>query len=168
MTGVLGRDLHDDADAERGQRLAVELGGAGDVAHAHADMVDHRLRSLDETASLLGALDHLALERGDGCRRVQPFGAGLGAVQDGVAAIEAERVLEVVKPLAGPLVAAVFDPAVGLKQDGRAEIAVAVPPVRRAGGRAAGAQDALVEPVELLPVLVALAPLLLRRRASRS
>jgi hypothetical protein len=64
-----------------------------------------------------------------------------------VAAVEPERVFELVEPLAGALVAAVLDPAVGLQQDGRTEIAVGVPPIRRAGGRAAGAQDALIEAV---------------------
>src|SRR3546814_11958563 len=48
------------------------------------------------------------------------------------------------------LVAAVGDPAVGLQQDGRAEEAVGIPPVAGAGGRAAGAEDALIEAVELL------------------
>src|SRR3546814_10418844 len=35
-------------------------------------------------------------------------------------------------------------------QDGRAEEAVGIPPVAGAGGRAAGAEDALIEAVELL------------------
>jgi hypothetical protein len=65
-----------------------------------------------------------------------------------VAAIEPEGIFELVEPLAGALVAAVLDPAFGLKQDSRAEIAVAVPPIGRTGGRAAGAQDALIEAVE--------------------
>src|SRR3546814_19899809 len=56
----------------------------------------------------------------------------------------------VVEALAGHLVAAVGDPAVGLQQDGRAEEAVGIPPVAGAGGRAAGAEDALIEAVELL------------------
>src|SRR3546814_21019991 len=54
------------------------------------------------------------------------------------------------RSLAGHLVAAVGDPAVGLQQDGRAEEAVGIPPVAGAGGRAAGAEDALIEAVELL------------------
>src|SRR5262249_10883098 len=96
-------------------------------------------RSWLRPPTLLGALDHLTLERSDRCRRVQPLGAGLGAVENGVAAIEAERVLEIVEPLAGPLVAGVLDPAIGLEQNGRPKIAVAVPPVGRASRRAAGA-----------------------------
>jgi len=52
-------------------------------------------------------LDHQALDVGDGLGRVEMLGAGLGAVHDGVAAVEPERVLEVVEPLAGRLVARV-------------------------------------------------------------
>src|SRR5579883_2889857 len=88
------------------------------------------------------------LDLADRLGGVEVLGAGLGAVHDGVAAIEAERVLELVETVAGRLVAAVGDPAEGLQQDGRAEIALGVPPVARAGGRAAGAEDALVIAVE--------------------
>ena len=108
-----------------------------------------------------------ALDVGDGLGRVEVFRAGLGAVHDGVAAVEPERVFQIVEPLAGRLVARVGDPAVGLQERGRAEIAVGIPPIARARGRAAGAQDALVEPVEFLAVVVALLPLLLRRRRHR-
>src|SRR5262245_7780833 len=94
-------------------------------------------------------LDHQLLDLGDRLGRVQALRTGLGAVHDGVAAIEPERILELVETLAGRLVAAVGDPAIGLQQDGRAEIAVAVPPVARAAGRAAEAEDALPEAVEL-------------------
>src|SRR3954447_25607237 len=112
-------------------------------------------------------LDHLHLELGDGFRRVEALRAGLGAVHDGVAAIEAERILEIVEPLAGGLIPRIRHPAVGLEQRGGTEIALAVPPIARARGRAAGAENALVEPVELLAVLVALLPFLLRRRRGR-
>src|SRR5215217_6608632 len=58
--------------------------------------------------------DHQFLGLGDGLGRVQALGADLGAVHDGVAAIELERVLEVVEALVRGVVAAVGDPAVGL------------------------------------------------------
>src|SRR5262245_26337944 len=90
--------------------------------------------------------------------------AGVGAVHDGVAAVEPERILEIVEPLAGCLVAAVHDPAVRLQERGRAEEALRVPPVARARRRAAGAQDALIESVEPAAVVVALPPLLLGLR----
>src|SRR5690606_11461708 len=89
------------------------------------------------------ALHHQLLDLADGLGRIEALGAGLGAVHDGVAAVEPERVLELVEALAGRLVAAVGDPAVGLQQNRRSEVAVAVPPVARAGGRAAEAEDAL-------------------------
>jgi hypothetical protein len=41
VAGLFRRDLHDDAVAERAERLQVELGGADNVAHIEADMVDH-------------------------------------------------------------------------------------------------------------------------------
>src|SRR5262249_6206734 len=90
--------------------------------------------------------------------------AGVGAVHDGVAAIEPERVLELVEPLAGRLGAAVDDPALRLQEGSGAEEAIAVPPVARARGRAAGAEDAFVEAVELAAVLMALPPFFLGRR----
>ena len=51
-------------------------------------------------------LDHLQLELGDGFGGIETLRAGLGAVHDGVAAVEPERIFEVVEPLAGGLVAA--------------------------------------------------------------
>src|SRR5688572_3100013 len=108
----------------------------------------------------LAPLHHQLLDLADRLRRVQSLGAGLGAVHDGVAAIEPERVFQVVEPVAGCLVARIRDPAIGLQQDGGAKIAVAVPPVARARGRAAEAQDAFpqaVEPGALLRRLRALA-----------
>src|SRR5499426_1236848 len=109
-------------------------------------------------------LHHHPLDFGNGLGGVEALRAGLGAVYDGVAALEAEWILEVVETLAGRLVAGVLDPAVGLQPRGRAQEALAVPPVARAGGRAAGAQDALVEAIEFQAVLVALLPFLLRGR----
>src|SRR4029453_17447953 len=79
------------------------------------------------------ALDHQLLDLGDGLGGIEALRASLGAVQDGVAAIQAERVFQVVQALAGRLVAAVLDPAMGLQQHGGAQIAVAVPPVARTG-----------------------------------
>src|SRR5690606_18866711 len=110
------------------------------------------------------ALDHQLLDLGDRLARVQTLGAGLGAVHDGVAAIEPERVLEEIQPLARRLVAAVGDPAPGVQQRRRTHVAIAIPPPAGAGGRAAGAEDALVIAVKPVPVFDGLAPLGLRRR----
>src|SRR3990170_2597411 len=91
---------------------------------------------------------HQLLDLGDRLGRVEVLGAGLGAVHDGVAAVEAERVLERVETLAGMLVAAVDDPAIGLQQDRRAEKAIAVPPIAGTRRLAAEAQDAFPHAVE--------------------
>src|SRR5271170_2448288 len=109
-------------------------------------------------------LDQRALDVGDRLRRIEVFWAGLGAIHDGVAAVQPERVFQIVEALAGRLVARIHDPALRLQQRGRAEEAVGIPPIARARGRAAGAQNALVEPVKLLPVVMALLPFLARRR----
>src|SRR6266481_10182108 len=97
-------------------------------------------------------LDHLQLQLGNRLGRIEALRARLGAVHDGVAAVEPERVLEIVESFAGGLIAGILHPARRLQQRGGAEEAVAVPPVARAGGRAAGAQDALVEAVELFAI----------------
>src|SRR5713101_9590456 len=109
-------------------------------------------------------LDHHQLEFGNRLRRIETLRAGLGAVHDGVAAIEPERVLKIVEPLAGGFVARILDPPRCLQQGCRPKEALAVPPIARARRRAAGAQNAFVETVEFLAVLVALPPFLLRRR----
>ena len=72
---------------------------------------DHQITT-DDAASpdertLHLPLDHHALDLGDGLGGVEALRAGLGAVHDGVAAIEPERVFEIVEPLARRLVAAV-------------------------------------------------------------
>ena len=84
------------------------------------------------------------------------LGTDLGAVHDGVATVQLEGVVELGQALLGVVVAAVLDPAVGLHQHGGAEVLVGVPPVRRARGGAARAEDALVHTVELGPILPAL------------
>lgn len=58
--------------------------------------------------------DHHLLDLGDCLGRVQPFGAGLGTVHDGVTTIELERVMQIIQPLARGLVAAVDQPAIGM------------------------------------------------------
>src|SRR5579883_730602 len=125
----------------------------------------------DSTIGILarsnGPLDQQLLDLGDRLRRVEALRTGLGAVHDGVAAVEAERVLEIIEPLALGLVAAVGQPAIGLQQDRRAEVALALPPVGRAGGRAAEAQDALPQAVELGALLGRLQALASRRLGGR-
>src|SRR5436190_14244745 len=82
------------------------------------------------------AFDHHLLDFGDGLRGVQILRAGFGAVHDRMAAIQAERIFEIVQPFAGSLVARIDDPAVCREQGGGPEVAIAVPPVARTGSRA--------------------------------
>src|SRR3569623_772731 len=112
-----------------------------------------RVGAAATVASLQNALGLELLDLGDRLGRVETLGAGVRAIHDRMTAIEAERILELVEPLAGHLVAAVGEPAIGLEQDRRTEELVAVPPIARARGRAAGAQYALVEAVELRALL---------------
>ena len=81
-------------------------------------------KGLIDQARLDLALDHLHLEFRDGLGGVETLRARLGAVHDGVAAVEAERILEVVETFAGGFVTGILDPAGGLKKGGRAEEAV--------------------------------------------
>ena len=81
-----------------------------------------------------------------------------------MATIEPEWILDKVEPLSGRLVTRILQPTAGLEQCRGAEVAIAIPPIARAGCCAAGAQDAFVETIELLAVAFALAPFLLRGR----
>src|SRR5690606_6372776 len=110
------------------------------------------------------ALDHHLLDFGDGLGWVQALRASLCAVHDCMATVEAERIFKIVQTLACCLVAAVDQPTIGLKQNSGAEVTVAVPPVARTGGGAAGAQNALVKTVQFLAVVMALLPFLGRGR----
>jgi hypothetical protein len=58
-------------------------------------------------------LDHQLLDLADRLSRIKAFRAGLGAIHDGVAAIELERVLQRIQALACRLVPAIGDPAIG-------------------------------------------------------
>src|ERR1043165_1528465 len=122
------------------------------------------MNALNEQPGLQLPLDQRSLDFGDRLGWIEALRAGLRAVHDGVAAVELERIIERIEPLAGLLIARIDDPASCLQQRRRAHVFLWVPPVARARGRAAGAQDALVEPVELLAVLLRLFPFLLGRR----
>ena len=106
----------------------------------------HRVRACRvDTASEAGTArsipafrEHL-LGFSDRPGRVEPLRTRLRAVHDRVAAIQPERVFQVVEPFTGGLIAAIDKPAIGLQQNGGAKIAVTVPPVARTAGRAAGA-----------------------------
>lgn len=99
---------------------------------------------LTKSHRLLDLLDRLA--------GIQPLRTRPRAVQDGVAPVQAHAVVQHLLALGRALVARVGEPAVRLQEHGGAEVLLAVPPVRGARGRAAGAEDAFVEAVELLAV----------------
>mmetsp|Transcript_36413 Transcript_36413/g.114130 ORF Transcript_36413/g.114130 Transcript_36413/m.114130 type:complete len:295 (-) Transcript_36413:144-1028(-) len=99
---------------------------------------------------------HALLDVRNGLARVEVLRARLAAVHDGVTPVELEGVVQLLEALLGDGVAAVLDPPEGLHEHGRPEVGVRVPPVARAGGGAARAEDALVHAVELLAVLARL------------
>lgn len=74
-----------------------------------------------------------------------------------MAAVEGHAVVEGLAALGGALVTRVGEPAVGLEEDGGAQVLLGVPPVRGARRGAAGAENALVEAVELVALLNRLA-----------
>ena len=62
----------------------------------------------------LVAISEHFLDAADGLSRVETFGAGLGAVHDGVAAVELEAVVQRLQTLLGLLVSRINNPTVGL------------------------------------------------------
>lgn len=100
---------------------------------------------------------HALLDLGNRQRRVEALGACPRAVKNGVASVQAHAVVEGVLALGLLLVTRVGDPAVRLEKNSGSEVLLLVPPVGRAGCRAAGAENAFVETVELLAVLLGLA-----------
>lgn len=76
-----------------------------------------------------------------------------------MAPVKTHRVVQCRLALGSLLVSGVSQPAVGLKKDGGAKVFFRVPPVGRAGCRAAGAENAFVETVELLAIRLALTEL---------
>ena len=54
------------------------------------------------------------------------------------------------------LITRIGEPAVGLEKNGGTQVLLGVPPVRGAGGAAAGAENALVQTVELAAVFLCL------------
>mmetsp|Transcript_45657 Transcript_45657/g.102900 ORF Transcript_45657/g.102900 Transcript_45657/m.102900 type:complete len:207 (-) Transcript_45657:234-854(-) len=98
------------------------------------------------------ALCHLQLNLGDSFARVQVLGARLAAIHDRLAPVHLESVVEERQALLLLSVPAVCQPTVRLQQDGGPQVLILIPPVRGARRRAARAQDALVEAVQLCAV----------------
>lgn len=128
-----------------------------------------RLRALQRTLqhALGRAKAEVLLQLGNRLGRVQTLGARTSAVEDGVATVKRERVLEHVAALVRGIVTRVDDPAVSLHKHSRAKVHVLVPPVRRARRRAARAENALVQAINVTALLRALLELVALRRWRR-
>lgn len=85
-------------------------------------------------------------------------------IENGVASVQTELVLQLLLPVRAVRISRVCNPPVRLHERRGPEVLVLVPPVARAARRAARTQDALVQPVELLAVVLALQELALRGR----
>ena len=98
----------------------------------------------------------------DGLGGIETLGANLGAVHDGVALVDLELVVsQELDALVADGIARIIDPTEGLQQDGGTEVLLlGSPPVRGARSGAASAQDALVQTVQILTLLLCLHHLL--------
>src|SRR5690606_19697755 len=89
----------------------------------------------------------------DGAGWVQSLGTNCDTVHDSTATEDTERVLKPGQTLGSSCVTAIGEEAIGLQQTGRSDELVGIPPERGTIGTAAGAQDALVQSIQLSPVL---------------
>jgi hypothetical protein len=73
-----------------------------------------------------------------------------------MAPVQTHTVIQGRLPLFLLLIPGIGEPTITLQQHGGAKVLLGIPPVARAGGRAAGAEDAFVQAVELLPFFLRL------------
>jgi len=109
---------------------------------------------LSERAALLGR--QFELDLSNGRSRVKALRACTSAVKNGVAAVHAHLVLELLATLLLVRVSRICHPPVRLHERRRSKILILVPPVAWATRRAASAEDALVHAIKLLSFLRAL------------
>jgi len=112
-------------------------------------------QTLERDKRLVHLVDGV-LQLVDGATGVQLLGTRVRAVHDRVAAVQLVGVVQTLQTLLRHLVTRVRDPTVRLLEDGGTQILVGVPPVGRTRRRAASAQNALVQTVQLLAILVRL------------
>ena len=105
----------------------------------------------------------LLFDRRNGLAGVQMFGTHLGTIHNGMTTVQFKGVVEVAQSFDGPSVPTVFDPSIGLHQNGGSQILVTVPPVTGTTGTATGTQDTLVHTIQLGAVLFGLQMFLLMR-----
>mmetsp|Transcript_30110 Transcript_30110/g.49790 ORF Transcript_30110/g.49790 Transcript_30110/m.49790 type:complete len:245 (-) Transcript_30110:223-957(-) len=106
--------------------------------------------------TILVGFGHLLLQVDDGLGWVQALRAAVGAVHDAMATVQLHGVVDPCQTLLSELIPGVSNPTIGLHQNSWAQVVLWVPPVGWARGHAASAQDALIHPIELGPVLAAL------------
>ena len=73
-----------------------------------------------------------------------------------MAPVHAHAIVQRLLALLLLLISRVSEPSIALQEDGRAEVLLAIPPVAGARGRAARAQNALVQSVQLPSVFLRL------------
>ena len=79
------------------------------------------MRKLHNNIDIFSNRRYLLLDGTDGLARVEALGAGLGAVHDGVAAVQLEGVVQLSQALGGALVTTVLNPS-GSKRDRKREV----------------------------------------------
>lgn len=93
---------------------------------------------------------------------VQPLWTSTSTVQNGVAAIELEFIINGLQSLLSVLITTVAYPPISMKQRSRSKIRLRIPPVTGAGCATAGTENTLIHPIKLLSILLTLQDLLPR------
>lgn len=93
-------------------------------------------------------LDNHFLDLGDRLTWIEALRTGSGAVKNGVAAVETERVLKIVESLFRRLIATICQPTPRLKQHGGPQKTIAISPMTRTPRGAAETEDAFVGAVD--------------------
>lgn len=133
------------------ERRGVECGGCWGLS-----FLSNSAKEEDNYVSHLVHLVEGMLNLVDGTTRVQLLGTSMSAVHDGMATVQLVGVVQVLQTLLRHLVTGIRNPAVRLLENGGTQVLVGVPPVGGARGGAASAQNALVQTVQQLAVLVRL------------
>ena len=100
---------------------------------------------------------HLLLDFRNRQTRIQTLRARPRAIQNSMAPIQTHTIIQRSLALLFLLISTIRQPAITLQQHSRAEVFLAVPPVRRAGGGAASTQNTFVEAIQLLALFLRLA-----------
>jgi len=96
------------------------------------------------------------LQMNNGLSGVKTLRAASGAVHDTMATVQFHCVVQPCQTSIGHLISGINDPTESLLQNGGAKVVLRVPPVGRTGSCAACAQDALVQAIQQLTVLLGL------------